>query len=76
MKDLPKGFPVLIEYPFKPRDCLKWKLDSFEISFYIDDSLFLVPAGYQRIQDLTEVIPQGNDDYYSLLSVLKFCKNI
>jgi hypothetical protein len=31
--------------------------------------------GYQRIQDLMEVIPQGNNDY-SLLSILKSCKNI
>jgi hypothetical protein len=41
MRDLPKGFPVFIEYTFKPQQYSKFKLDSFEISADIDDSLFI-----------------------------------
>ena len=47
-KELPNGFPVVIDLPIKPSIYLKWKLHSFEMSSNIDDSIFTVPDFFQE----------------------------
>lgn len=62
MGELPKGFPVLIDYPLKPGLYLKWKCESFQIPADIDDSLFEIPEGIESQQILVIGNPQINND--------------
>ena len=41
--DLPKGFPVFIDFPLRSSLYLKWKLKSFGSVANIDDSIFNIP---------------------------------
>ena len=47
--DLPNGFPVMIDFPIKPKVYLKWKLISLEMVSDIDESIFNVPENYQQM---------------------------
>ncbi|XP_054154268.1 ankyrin repeat domain-containing protein 13C-like [Oppia nitens] len=46
--DLPKGFPVFIDYPLKQNVYMKWKLKSFDLKSDFDESLFEIPPNFEQ----------------------------